>query len=724
MDGAWQAYRDSGYDSVRGPWTRNRRIQAEIEGYVIISQYIGMHCIAYDGERGKASRKGRNAHVSVYLSALVVPPPHLFSFLSEADCVALEQQQPPPLPPSPPPEGPSALPAAHEAPASAPAADDGEVDEWCKRHQQEAEEYERNMAKYADVLPDWTKSRPFLREEEPVEPESGDKGQERQEIERQPTSAETSAAADQPDPTDTGRVAKRWKTSHGGGGELSWDSEEVQECVKHLSLVELSQEVPAPALSTLSHRPDEPMTSGEPSTWERRGHGLLHAPATSPRSETQCLRQLTGGRGEFSVVDGVLTRGDTRLSAVAKYLSRDQRQEGSERAAHLRERLEEEAARMRDVVRAAKPVPQYKIDHLFDGHVEPTGSAVLAPEVLVFADDLERLRPVVTADGQTLRGAGVSLMSLCKRLKPVRPLIKPVMAVNMILLLEALHKQTNITHGDMHGANMVVLDERTGELGLIDFETARNMAHSQHTKLASRPRAPCTTIDNLKAIMEGRSMVDETVSFNSDVVSVACMLVNLAFDGCISALFTYDMARNTIQEVVDACESCKIINIEEAKDAYIAAVNTVHTKATEKLVHDTYMTPSTAPLCQKALDTYRDVCSGHANGLGAEQLRDMLRTCCCGKKMLTGMKRPRSNESRGSTSVVEVMEKTLDALDEAERDIEATLEQLHDRPEEDDEYASLKKAKGKKGSPRSPSTGSSRSGPTRPSSSRAAPRAG
>ncbi|CEM08040.1 unnamed protein product [Vitrella brassicaformis CCMP3155] len=144
IDGAWQAYRDRGYEGVR-PYVT--------EGYVII-------------------------------------------FLSESDRVALEQQQPPAVPPSPPPEGASALPAAHEAPASAPAADDGEVDERCKRHQQEAEEYERVMdelmadSEYADFLPDWLKFLPSLRAEKPVEPESGDEGQERQQIERQPTPAE------------------------------------------------------------------------------------------------------------------------------------------------------------------------------------------------------------------------------------------------------------------------------------------------------------------------------------------------------------------------------------------------------------------------------------------------------------------------------------------------------------------------------------------------------
>ncbi|CEL97290.1 unnamed protein product [Vitrella brassicaformis CCMP3155] len=150
MDGDWQAYRDGGYDSVMRPWTPNRRVQAEIEGYVIISQYT--------------------------------------AFLSEADRVALEEQQPPRLPPSPPPEAPTASSAAHETPASAPAADDGEVDEWCKRYRQEVEEQERIMREYmaenADVLG------PDLLEEEPVDPESGDEGQERQEIERKPTPAE------------------------------------------------------------------------------------------------------------------------------------------------------------------------------------------------------------------------------------------------------------------------------------------------------------------------------------------------------------------------------------------------------------------------------------------------------------------------------------------------------------------------------------------------------
>ncbi|CEM10100.1 unnamed protein product [Vitrella brassicaformis CCMP3155] len=354
-------------------------------------------------------------------------------------------------------------------------------------------------------------------------------------------------------------------------------------------------------------------------------------------SSFECGRQLAGGRGECTVLEGRFTRGEVTLPAVLKHISADQRKEGSERAVHLQGCLREEAERMTDALATVRAVAQYRIDELFDQIQQPTGRAVIAPDLLVFAEDLEQLRPVVSGSGERLCGGGACLImskvgngqSLSRfLLKTPRPLLKPVIAVNLIKVLHALH-EAGIVHNDLHRANVMLLDESTGELALIDFETSRNMAHQHHTKLASRPCQPCITLHNLRAIMDGRATMstcpDESISYESDIVCVANTVLWLALDNVYAAGMAYMSAFKAIEGLMQAVADGRLTDMEAVADAYVEAVEKVHQEVSGRLLRgDSSLTDATRPLARRAIDVYRAVCVGHARGLSAAELRGLL----------------------------------------------------------------------------------------------------
>ncbi|CEM15941.1 unnamed protein product [Vitrella brassicaformis CCMP3155] len=150
MDNDWHEYRENGYERLR-PSTANKRVPALIEGYVLISQFSVW--IAHDRGGGAAQ------------------------LLTEADRTDLEQQQPP----SPDPEPSSGSASAEEATLSEA---DKQLEEMLREMR---EKHERRMADIRASVPAF-----MLRalQPPPAEADSGDEGEEKREMERQPGPAE------------------------------------------------------------------------------------------------------------------------------------------------------------------------------------------------------------------------------------------------------------------------------------------------------------------------------------------------------------------------------------------------------------------------------------------------------------------------------------------------------------------------------------------------------
>ncbi|CEM02183.1 unnamed protein product [Vitrella brassicaformis CCMP3155] len=384
--------------------------------------------------------------------------------------------------------------------------------------------------------------------------------------------------------------------------------------------------------------PDSPPHDSSPSDEFTTPPPLLNpiysgqeAPRLSPLPPTIA----PGGRGEFCVVLGQLRRGDgvSSVPAVLKCIEDDMREVGRERALELARALQLEA----DVLRAAKTavarVRQLWHDAL--GSEQPFAEATrVVPELVFEAADVPMLRPVVTEEGERMEGAGmcvvmskigdgVSLTEFAARYIPVAPLTNATVAVNTVKAVLALHA-AHLTNGDLHGGNTVLANERTGEVGLIDFEAGRNLRHSTHSPLTTRPGPPCTSVGNLEAIVDGRAMRDEAIDYYSDLTAVACSLVRLAFDDATLRRGAYERAGVLVHEVVKKCEDGRITTVEAAKLEYMAAIHKAHAKAVSATQRDKKLTAETRAVSHKTLNLFRDVCVGHAEGAPANQLHQMM----------------------------------------------------------------------------------------------------
>mmetsp|Transcript_22072 Transcript_22072/g.62930 ORF Transcript_22072/g.62930 Transcript_22072/m.62930 type:complete len:148 (+) Transcript_22072:176-619(+) len=127
-------------------------------------------------------------------------------------------------------------------------------------------------------------------------------------------------------------------------------------------------------------------------------------------------------------------------------------------------------------------------------------------------------------------GEGVSLGEFCESVSLVPPLLKMTIAVNLVQSVLVLH-EAQICHNDFHPDNVVLLDKTTGEVAIIDYESSRNIGAGDSRPLTTRPAAPCTTLHNLLAILQRRALKNETIGYESDMVSVMCSLLLLVVDG-------------------------------------------------------------------------------------------------------------------------------------------------------------------------------------------------
>ncbi|CEM02824.1 unnamed protein product [Vitrella brassicaformis CCMP3155] len=397
-------------------------------------------------------------------------------------------------------------------------------------------------------------------------------------------------------------------------------------------------DVPAPPTPSSS-----PPTHTTPST----------APGTVLTIDTgssfECVQELEGGRGGFSLMTGVFRRGDNSHQAVIKYITRDQRREGAERARHLSDALKEEGARLGEVNVAMEKegasVRQRRRNNL--NAPRPTGTTSIAPKLLAVVEDLDALRPIVTTGGEIAWDWDmcVTLFDFGRNCEQVKPLLKLTIAVNLVEAVLALHK-ADICHDDLHGDNVVLLDETTGEIAIIDYESSRNMTATHQRPLTTRPGPPCTSLHNLVAILEGRAFKDEAITFDSDLISVACSLLLLAFDSCHLVPDIQREARRQMRELVSKCEEAardeREVSRQQLADEYVAAVERVHMKATtETIKMDECLTPTSRPLSQRTIDLYRDVCVGHATGKSADELRGLMADYR--SDMISGLKRATKN---------------------------------------------------------------------------------
>ncbi|CEM36598.1 unnamed protein product [Vitrella brassicaformis CCMP3155] len=266
------------------------------------------------------------------------------------------------------------------------------------------------------------------------------------------------------------------------------------------------------------------------------------------------------------------------------------------------------------------------------------GGTRLVPRVLAEAADVEALRPVVNEDGErvvgtgrclvmTKVGDGLSLKKFAEGRNAVPPFLKPTAAVNTSRAILALHN-AEITHNDPHAENFLMADETTGEVGVIDFETSRDMRQASPPPLDNRIRPPATTVGNMQAVLKERAMRDEEVGYHADLVAVASSLLPLCCDNSVLSAVVWMDARDLVKGVLTKCEDGRLSSMEEVTAAYPEAIKEAYTKAVKTIGQDERLTPATHAISLKTAGLFRDVCIGHAEGLAPEVLRAKMATYC------------------------------------------------------------------------------------------------
>ena len=120
-------------------------------------------------------------------------------------------------------------------------------------------------------------------------------------------------------------------------------------------------------------------------------------------------------------------------------------------------------------------------------------------------------------------------------------------------------------------------------------------------------------------------MREENIDYYSDLTAVACSLVRLAFDDATLRRGAYERAGVLVHEVVKKCEDGRITTVEAAKLAkYVAAIQKAHAKAVSTTQRDKKLTAETRAVSHKTLNSFRDVCVGHAEGAWADELHQMM----------------------------------------------------------------------------------------------------
>ncbi|CEM20880.1 unnamed protein product [Vitrella brassicaformis CCMP3155] len=214
--------------------------------------------------------------------------------------------------------------------------------------------------------------------------------------------------------------------------------------------------------------------------------------------------------------------------------------------------------------------------------------------------------------------------------RPPGPLLRGAVSVNMVLALLHIHRHHHITHNDFHYRNVhIVADLETGEVMVIDFESAR---HMQSEELESPVDFSRVSVRHLDTTLDRREVVDETVIYATDCIGAASSFMLLASPTDATAKGVKKLAETELEELLKECEAARSqqgegeaaqATREGAREAYKATVASIAAAASSHIEEaiEASEQPEAAKWQWKALGAlsvqlYRELGMGHADGMG------------------------------------------------------------------------------------------------------------
>ncbi|CEM20840.1 unnamed protein product [Vitrella brassicaformis CCMP3155] len=210
--------------------------------------------------------------------------------------------------------------------------------------------------------------------------------------------------------------------------------------------------------------------------------------------------------------------------------------------------------------------------------------------------------------------------------RPPGPLLRGAVSVNMVLALLHIHRHHHITHNDFHYRNVLV----------ADVETARRQ-HPRWGAPSRHPlRPPFTTAYHLDATLEGRELVDETVTYATDCMGAAFSFILLASPTAATAKAVIKLAETELEELLKGCEAARSqqgegeaaqATREGAREAYKATVASIAAAASSHMEQaiEASEQPEAAKqqwkaLCALSVQLYRELGMGHGDGMGQVEM--------------------------------------------------------------------------------------------------------